>query len=194
MNGILLDLSGKIDDIPVIEEVCESISLVAGSLHIPFFVIGATARDLIFERGYGVKSIRATEDIDFGVHVADWSNYQKLTEGLISTGDFKKSNQKQRLIYKDVLKVDIVPFGPFKDDNHDISWPPEHDFKMNVLGFEEAYEHSLPVKLRGDSEETIPFASPTGLALLKIIAWDDRTIDLRNRDAKDLAFILRNYI
>ena len=65
---------------------------------------------------------------------------------------------------------------------------------MNVSGFEEAYEHSLPVKLRGDSESRIPFASPTGLAILKIIAWDDRTFDLRNKDAKDLSYIIRNYL
>ena len=194
MKERLLDLSGKVDDLPLLVEVCESISSIAGSLDIPFFVVGATARNLIFERGYGVKSTRATEDIDFGVHLSDWSQYHSLTEGMISTGDFTDTRQKQRLIYKGNLKIDIVPFGLIKDDNHDISWPPEQDFKMNILGFEEAYEHSLPVKLRGDSESTIPFASPTGLAILKIIAWDDRTVDLRNRDAKDISYIMKNYL
>ena len=65
---------------------------------------------------------------------------------------------------------------------------------MNVSGFEEALEHSLQVKLKGNSKKTIPFASPAGLALLKIIAWDDRTIILRNKDAKDLSYIMRNYL
>lgn len=158
-----MDLSGKIDDLPIIVEVCESIASVAGSLNIPFFVVGAMARDLIFERGYGVRRTRATEDIDFGVYLADWSQYQSLTEKLISTGDFTETREKQRLIYKGCLNVDIVPFGLIKDSNHNISWPPEHDVKMNVSGFEEAYEHSLAVKLRVDSESRIPFVSPTGL-------------------------------
>lgn len=194
MKERLLDLSGKIDDLPFIVEVCKSTSAIASDLGIPFFVVGAMARDLIFERGYGLKSTRATEDIDFGVHVSDWSQYHRLTEGMISTGDFTETKQKQRLIYKENLKIDIVPFGLIKDDNHDISWPPEQDFKMNVLGFEEAYEHSLPVKLSADFESIILFASPTGLAILKIIAWDDRTPDLRNKDAKDLSYITRNYL
>lgn len=190
MNRKLLDLSGKINDIPIIIDVCESISSVAGSLGIPFFVVGATARDLIFERGYNVKSIRATEDIDFGVHVADWDQYYGLKEGLLATGNYSETRQK----YKGILKVDMVPFGPFKDENHEIIWAPDNDFKMNILGFEEALEHSLPVKLKADSGKPIPFASPAGLALLKIIAWDDRTPDLRGRDAKDLSYIMKNYL
>jgi len=49
MTKKLLDLSGKIDElIPIIGEITQ----VADSLGIPFFVIGAAARDLILKHGY----------------------------------------------------------------------------------------------------------------------------------------------
>ena len=48
MNN-LLDLSGKID--PLSAALFTSVSETAGSLGIAFFVVGATARDMIFVSG-----------------------------------------------------------------------------------------------------------------------------------------------
>ena len=79
MSGNLLDLSGKIDIFTV--ELFETISNVAVSINVPFFVVGATARDMILTHGYDIQTIRATNDIDFGVQVSDWDQYRKLTEG-----------------------------------------------------------------------------------------------------------------
>ena len=39
----------------------------------------------------------------------------------------------------------------------------------------------------------IPFATPAGLAVLKVIAWSDRT-PRGNKDAGDLDFLMRNYM
>jgi len=64
----LLDLSGKIN--PVSLALYETLSDVAGSMGVSFFVVGATARDMIFELGHGLPSKRATKDVDFGVRVA----------------------------------------------------------------------------------------------------------------------------
>ena len=63
----LLDLSGKIDPLSV--ALFATLSEAADSLGIPFFVVGATARDMIFELGHGLPSRRATLDKDFGVRV-----------------------------------------------------------------------------------------------------------------------------
>ena len=65
MTEILFDLSGKID-----QEKLEALSLlkkVADSLSIPFFVVGASARDFILEHCYNIRSPRMTQDIDLGV-------------------------------------------------------------------------------------------------------------------------------
>jgi predicted nucleotidyltransferase len=43
--------------------------------------------------------------------------------------------------------VDIIPFGPIPDENKRISWPPEHETIMGIIGFEEAYECSITVRL-----------------------------------------------
>jgi len=93
----LLDLSAKID--PTSLALFETLSEATGSLGIPFFVVGATARDLIFELGYGLPSKRATLDKDFGVRVASWGEFEKLKESLLSSGQFKQEKEVQRLRY-----------------------------------------------------------------------------------------------
>ena len=64
MKEKLIDLSEKIDGFTI--ELFERISEVAESLKVPFFVVGAMARDIILTHGYGIETGRATQDIDFG--------------------------------------------------------------------------------------------------------------------------------
>lgn len=99
MKGKLIDLSGKIDS--TIVEILQAISKVAESLNTPFFVVGATVRDIILQYGYGIPTKRATQDIDFGVQVSDWEQYRHLRQGLISTGKFTSDKKKaQRLLHE----------------------------------------------------------------------------------------------
>jgi len=58
-----LDLSGKIDEY-TLALYYEHIIAAASALKIQFFVIGATARDLILDRNYNIRPFRATEDVD----------------------------------------------------------------------------------------------------------------------------------
>ena len=53
-----------------------------------YVVIGATARDLILERGYNIPTTRATIDIDLGIEVEDWNQFKKLKDMLLATGRF----------------------------------------------------------------------------------------------------------
>ncbi len=53
------------------QKIGERFALVA-------FVIGAAARDLMFEYVYDARFQRATEDLDFGVAVATWADYDNL--------------------------------------------------------------------------------------------------------------------
>ncbi|QYZ67769.1 MAG: hypothetical protein OI74_01115 [Gammaproteobacteria bacterium (ex Lamellibrachia satsuma)] len=39
----------------------------------------------------------------------------------------------------------------------------------------------------------VPVAKPAGMVLLKIIAWTDRTRDMRRKDAIDIACLLSTY-
>lgn len=191
MSKNLLDLSGKIDSFTV--ELFEIIANVTESLSVPFFVVGATARDIILTYGYNIQTIRATHDIDFGVRVSDWDQYRKLIEGLIATGKFRPTKEAQRLLYKESLHIDVIPFGTIADPDNSLSWPPDHEVQMSILGFEESYQHSLTVRLRSNPVLDMQFAAPGGLALMKIISWDDKYPG-RDRDAKDLALLMRTYI
>lgn len=185
MSKGLLDLSGKID--PPLVEVFEAIAGVAAARSIRYFVVGATVRDMILGHGQGIAIKRATADIDLGVEVADWEEFHALKEGLAATGHFTPTQSAQRLLYKHDLPVDFVPFGPLEQANREISWPPDHGIRMSVLGFEDAYRKAQTVRLRAEPALDIPFATPAGLALLKIIAWHDRAPQ-GSKDAGDLAF------
>ena len=189
MSNILFDISGKIE--PASVTALYEVKEVANSLEIPFFVVGATARDFILEHCYNMKSPRITVDIDLGVEVADWVQFNKLSKALLATGKFFKDRDKQRFLFDDV-RIDIIPFGRITDENRKISWPPEHEIFMSVLGFEEAYKYSITVRLRSTPELDIKLPTLPGLALMKVISWKDEYPD-RKKDAEDLLFIMDNY-
>jgi predicted nucleotidyltransferase len=88
MTDTLLDLSDKIEAVCV--ELLENVVDIAAGLKIAFFVVGATARDMILIHGYNIQTIRATYDIDLGVQVSDWNEYQSLTNELMASGHFSK--------------------------------------------------------------------------------------------------------
>ena len=126
MKESLLDLSGKIDGFRV--GLFETIATVAESLRVPFFVVGAMARDIILSLGYGIKIGRATEDIDLGVQVPDWSAYEQLKAHLVATGKFSiDKKQAQRLLYEESYPIDVIPFGAIAEPDDRLSWPPGHD-------------------------------------------------------------------
>lgn len=192
MSKSLLDLSGKID--PPIVEILQEIADVAELSKVIFFVVGAWARDLVLSIGHGLQSKRMTEDLDLGIQVSDWNQYQQLVDGLIATGNFRANDrQRQRINYKDGFPVDIIPFGSLSDKNNNIVWPPDHAIKMNVMGFDEACEHAQLVRLRSQPELDIRIVTPAGLTLLKLIAWRTGDPQRRQKDAADLAFIISKY-
>jgi len=192
MKNILFDISGKIEKIgPNKINALYEVKKVADSLKIPFFIVGASARDFILEHCYNIKSPRMTEDIDLGVEVANWDKFNKLSKALLSTGKFYKTKEKQRFLFRDVF-IDIVPFGPIAGKDKKISWPPEHEIFMNILGFEEAYEYSITLRLGSKPELDIKFPTLSGLAIMKIISWKEEYPE-RKTDAEDLLFIMKNY-
>jgi predicted nucleotidyltransferase len=190
MSKNLLNISGKISE-PLIS-IYALIADIAAQNHLPFFIIGATARDIIFEHVYGIKAPRATKDIDLAVQVATWKDFEQLKNQLIATGQLISDKMVQRLRYRGEIPVDIVPFGDI-EANGNILWPPEYSIKMSVTGFQEAYENTQLVRLRESPALDVHVVTPVGLMVLKIIAWSERYPQAQ-KDALDIAFILRNYI
>src|SRR4030043_549863 len=190
MSSILFNLSGKID-----QHTVEALSIVkkaADSLNIPFFVVGASARDYILKHCYGIEPPRMTRDIDLGVEVASWEQFNQLKESLIATGKFSPGKKEPQRFLSNSVIVDIVPFGSIVDENKRISWPPEHKIFMSMLGFKEAYEYSITVRLSSDPELDIKLPTLPGLALMKIISWKEKYPE-RKKDADDLLLIMQKY-
>jgi predicted nucleotidyltransferase len=187
-----LDLSGKINT--KIFEVLEAISNIAVSLDIRFFVVGATARDIILHYGFNVAIKRATKDVDLGVMLESWKEFGLLKGSMLNSGYFLKDKKEaQRFYYKGGFPVDIVPFGRISEPNAIISWPESDGVKMNTLGFKESYDNSVLIRLKTDPVFEIRFASLAGIAAMKIISWKDN-YPFRSKDAKDFEYIMRNYI
>lgn len=68
------NISGKISE--AIVSIYALIADIAEQNNLPFFIIGATARDIIFEHVYGIKTPRATRDIDLAIEVASWQDFE----------------------------------------------------------------------------------------------------------------------
>jgi len=185
------DISGMIDKYRL--EIIESIKAAADQLSIPFFIVGATARDIILEFVYSKKVFRATYDIDFGVNVKDWEEFNNLISLLTQENSFVKAkNIEHRLLFKEVYPVDIVPFGKIASKEGIFEWPNENK-EFTVLGFEEAYKNSDLVKVRNNPDVTVNLATAHSLAVLKIISWNERYPE-RLRDASDLLLIIESYL
>lgn len=190
MKKSLIDISEKIDKRRL--DAIEAIAKIAGSLKIPFFIIGASARDFLLTYGHNIATSRATLDIDIGVRVPDWDQYEKLRKGLIETGEFVAYEESHRFKFQGGIFVDLIPFGPIADSNHNIQWPPSREVVMRILGFEESFRHASSIRLRSKPVLDVKIVTLSGLALMKIISWKDKYPE-RDRDATDLALIIQNY-
>lgn len=191
MSKKLLDLSGKIDAVTV--AIFEAVTKVASDLNIPFFVVGATARDLVLYYGYAIETIRATRDIDLGIKVSTWEQFNQLKDSLLISGEFDNSGYVHRIIHQSGVPIDIIPFGEITNENSSYSWPPDYNIEMNVLGFNEVFNSSISVRIRTNPDLDIQLASPAGLAILKIISWNDEKHN-RMKDAQDLYLLMKNHI
>ncbi|MHB1254517.1 MAG: nucleotidyl transferase AbiEii/AbiGii toxin family protein [Candidatus Humimicrobiaceae bacterium] len=189
MKNISIDISGKIENIYIAP--IKEIKKVADSLKIPFFIVGAFARDIILEYFYNIKAPRMTMDIDLGISVSDWSQFDRLIYNLELFGKFKKSEEKHRIIYEDIF-IDIIPFGSISNQNEKISWPPENEVVMSVLGFNEVYINSTLVRIQNNPRLEVKIPTLPGLAILKLLAWKDGFPN-RPKDAEDLLFIMNKY-
>ncbi len=186
-----LDISSDKFTHPLLKPILIELTAYFKQAGISFFVIGATARDIVMEL-HNEKSGRLTHDLDIAITVNNWEQWQKVEKDIIKLENFTKDkDQKQRFIYQGKFELDIVPFGDIMKQDSKIFWPPDEDFAMSVLGFDAAEEASLKVKV--DQEIEIQIASLSGIFLLKITAWKDRN-HKSNKDADDIGFILENYL
>jgi predicted nucleotidyltransferase len=176
---------------PVLLALIRTLDRVAAESGIAYFVIGATARDILMEHVYALETVRATHDIDFAVAVPSWAGFAELKARLIATGEFLPGDQVQRLMFGDyaaAYPLDLVPFDGVERDGA-IAWPPDGDFVMNIAGYADARDSALAVEIAPGF--AISIVSLPAMAVLKVLAWNDRPD--RDKHASDVLFILRHY-
>jgi predicted nucleotidyltransferase len=176
---------------PLILEAVRKIDAVARQHETSYFLAGATAREVILRHVFGRPAGRRTLDIDFGIAVRDWEHFQTLKSALVEQAGFTVHRAHQRLIYPTTpaVIVDLIPFGGVEREDRTIAWPPEEDFVMQVAGFSDGMESSVPVRLAEDL--VVRVVSIPTLLVLKLFAWLDRKQE--KRDAPDIYTLLKDY-
>ena len=154
-----------------------------------FYVIGATARDIIMQQLLDTASRRRTKDLDIAIAIPDWDTFEEVKQKLIADGFEKSMDMQQRFFYGN-YELDIVPYGIVAKEDDNIYWPPEEIVAMSVKGFDEVLSEAITVSI--DDEFKVKIASLHGLFLLKLNAWFDRNAKT-NKDAEDMSSILSNY-
>lgn len=159
------------------------------ALNLPFYIIGATARDIVMRQLMDIASARRTQDLDIAVAINEWQRFDEISAALQQAGITKSPRIFQRFYYND-YELDIVPFGDVAKEDDTIYWPPEEEIAMSVKGFDTILADAITASI--DGEITIKLASLHGLWLLKLNAWIERHLTT-DKDAADLSFIIENY-
>jgi predicted nucleotidyltransferase len=155
-----------------------------------FFLAGATAREILLRHVFGRSPGRQTLDVDFGIAVESWQQFETLKSALVRHAQFNPHpKQKQRLIdTTNGVVVDLIPFGGVERDSS-IFWPPDEDIVMRVTGFSDALRSAVPVEVAPDL--VVPVVSLPLLLVLKLFAWSDRRAE--RRDASDIYTLMHEY-
>jgi predicted nucleotidyltransferase len=189
-----IELASPVD--ASIVSVLRAVDAVAQERGHSYFLVGAMARHVLLVNTLGLPPARATVDIDFGLAVESWEQFDDFKRNLGERDRFRVSTKHwQRLYYRDIagkweIPVDLIPFGPIASTDKRIAWPPDRDIVMSVAGFDEALRAAVLVDV--DEGLTVKVASLPGLTVLKFTAWVERG-RANNRDAADLYTMLATY-
>ena len=104
---------------PLVLEPLKAAAHTADSSGLPYFLAGATPRDLVLENIFGRAPGKLTRDLDFAFVVSDWKQFENFKAALISTARFKADRAIQPVLYQhshDIsVDVDLIPFGGVQD-------------------------------------------------------------------------------
>ena len=177
---------------PELKSILQALNSFFQSKEIDFYIVGATARDILLTNLYGLIPERKTMDINIAIAISDWEEFEIIERELPQREYFEKdSHQKQRFIYKGFYAIDVIPFGKIAQKDGNIYWPPDGVIVMSVSGFPEIAAATISVSI--DNEFDIKVSSLSGFFLLKLMAWKDRYLS-SSKDAYDIALILLHYL
>ena len=176
----------------LLKELLALLTTYFDSIESDYFIIGATARDIVLTVIHEQDAKRSTDDLDIAIAIPNWEDFKSIEKDLCRIEGLEKSKiQKQRFIYKEIYLLDIVPFGGVAKEDGNIYWPPGEEVAMSVAGFPEATKDILEVEI--DNEFAVKVIQLPGIFLLKLNAFKERHLK-NNKDADDMAYILSCYL
>lgn len=142
-------------------------------------LVGASCRDIIHSTLGFENQLRGTDDWDFGVAVANWSEYDTIVGHFPEAG----TNGLRRKIAG--YDVDLTPFGALETHGSRVRKHPDQD--IDVFGFKDVFARAEQLELVPGIRVRIP--RPEGYAALKMRSWIDRSQPARGeyKDAVDIA-------
>lgn len=159
------------------------------AIGIDFYIIGAMARDVWYEKGQ--KTSRGTKDVDFAVLVSSYEEYEALRNYLKEKYHYEDTRGNAFvMISPDGMQVDILPFGEIATDDS-ITVKGEGMTSIEVDGFNEVYEGGTE-EVELSTGHKFRVATLPAIVLLKLIAFDDRP-ERRTKDARDIANIIEHF-
>lgn len=172
--------------IPHFKEVFDIIDGVMIKHETPYYLIGASAIALELLKS-GVKPSRGTKDIDFAIMISSMTEYEKLSETLISVG-FNKVKAPWTFYSEQYnVAIDILPFGEIEE--HDTIQFNKRHSDLHVLGFKEVLENPGEVSIE---DKIVNIPPLPGMVVLKLVSWSDRPED-RENDLTDILRIIEHY-
>jgi len=115
-------------------DLAEAINRVSPDLR--YFLVGASARDLLLEHAHNIDPGRNTNDVDLALTVDNWAEFEQMRLRLIEGGQFAPiGNLAHTLLFEGRYELDLVPFGDVEQEDRTIAWPPNGSVVMNVFGF-----------------------------------------------------------
>ena len=149
-------------------EAVATLARVAEVCGLRTLLIGAFAREIVFDQQHEGKRYRATRDIDVGVYVTTWTDYWAFVDALVAAGFTHDAEHKLR--HLDGTELDLLPFGGVVDENNQLTWM-GGERVMSMNGFESADAHG---ELRNIAGVQFRVANLSGLITLKLFAFRDR--------------------
>ena len=78
---------------PLLKALLEYLSITFQNDSLSFYVIGATARDIIMAL-HGAKSGRATLDLDIAIAISSWERFKEVETKLLLHPDIQKDHKQ----------------------------------------------------------------------------------------------------
>lgn len=146
-------------------------------------LVGAHCRDILQTSQGQDYGLRGTDDVDFGLALANWAAFYDLTQGLTPTGHTGVR------FNVDGVPMDLMPFGAVEHPDGVVT-PQPQDEPISVWAFQEVFNHADSLAL---SAGTIRIPTIPGYVALKLAAWLDRSAWGNYKDASDLAAAMHWY-